>query len=60
MVNFTNNVKLLAEDVYNMISNLGYKPHIYETMQVSENMKYTVRLSKQTRKFVKEISLQKS
>ena len=59
MVNFTNNIKLLAEDVSNMISDLGFSSHFYETMQASGNLKYTVRLSKQTQSFIKMISLQK-
>lgn len=59
MVNFTNNTKVLAESVIEMISSLGYKPHLYKSMQNSGNPKYTVRLSKNVEKFISEINLAK-
>ncbi|MFT5037046.1 MAG: DNA-binding transcriptional regulator WhiA [Candidatus Azotimanducaceae bacterium] len=59
MVNFTNNIKALAEDVLNTITELGYSPHMYQTMQKSGNIKYTVRLSKEVDRFISEIELSK-
>lgn len=59
MVNFTNITKSLATDVLEMIEFLGYKPHLYTTLQKSGNYKYTVRLSRQTKFFIEEIGLQK-
>lgn len=60
MINFTNVIKQLSNDVYFMIQELGYQPHIYTSMQKSGNNKYTVRLSKHVDDFVKEIDISKS
>lgn len=59
MVNFTNNIKMLADDVKDMIEKLGYQPKIYQTKQRSGNPKYTVRLSRGVDDFVVELALQK-
>ncbi len=55
MVMFTNTVKDLATDVYQMIKWLGYDPNIYHFQPKSKyNSKYTyhVRLSKNVRDFL--------
>lgn len=59
MVNFTNNTLGLAEDVFEIIENLGYKPKLYKVIQKSIHPKYTIRLSREVEKFLKEINLQK-
>jgi hypothetical protein len=60
MVNFTNNIEALAQNVESMIQKLGYQPHTYKTMQRTGNYKYTVRLSRNVRAFISEIGLFKS
>jgi len=60
MINFTNIILPLAEDTKSMIEELGYKPHLYNTMQKTGNIKYTVRLSVNVDKFIAEIKLSKT
>lgn len=60
MVNFTNGCKPLADDVFESIKNLGYEPKLQITELNRPNPKYTVRLSRQTEKFIKELHLQKT
>jgi hypothetical protein len=59
MVNFTNLIKPLIEDVNAMIISLGYSPHIYQSTQRNGNVKYVVRLSKLVDEFTNEIALTK-
>lgn len=59
MVNFATNIKLLADDVVNMINEIGFKPTISSTQQPSGKPKYTVRVSKNSKEFLKEIKLNK-
>lgn len=60
MVNFNNMTEELVEDVFNMIAQLGYSPHKYQTVQKNETVKYSVRLSKEVNLFIDEICLYKS
>jgi DNA-binding transcriptional regulator WhiA len=60
MVNFTNNTVALAQDVLELMESLGYKPKFYKAAQKSIYPKYTVRLSRDVDKFLREINLQKS
>jgi hypothetical protein len=60
MANFTNNIQELCTQVKKMCETLGYRPHMYEAAQRSGNPKYTVRLSREVKKFIREIELQKS
>lgn len=60
MINFTNVISHLAVDVKNMLEQIGYEPHMYQSMQKSGNFKYTVRLSKDVKKFMDEMSLSKT
>lgn len=60
MVNFTNNTFALAQDVLEVMESLGYGPKMYKAAQKSIHPKYTVRLSRDVEKFLKEINLQKS
>jgi LAGLIDADG-like domain len=59
MVNFTNNTMTLAQDVRELMESLGYKPKLYKATQKSTHPKYTVRLSRDVDKFLKEINLYK-
>lgn len=59
MVNFTNNILPLANDVKYMMEELGYAPKLYKAAQKSIYPKYTVRLSKQVADFIAEINLYK-
>ena len=60
MVNFTNLTKPLIDDVYNMMTSLGYEPHVYDSKQKNGNIKYVVRLSKNVTEFIQEIKLIKA
>jgi hypothetical protein len=59
MVNFTNAGSRLANDVFSMMKNLGYHPHIQKIYQKKIYLKYTVRLSKNVDSFINEIGLWK-
>jgi hypothetical protein len=60
MVNFTNLVKPLVDDVYVMISKLGFIPHLYESTQPNGNVKYVVRVSKNVADFISFLQLTKT
>lgn len=60
MVNFTNCVLPLIEDVYSIISKIGYQPRISKTKPSnSKNIKYVVRIAKDSKKFIEMIDLHK-
>lgn len=59
MVNFTSAGKRLANDVFLMINELGYYPHLQKIYQNKMYMRYTVRLSKGVMRFITEIDLWK-
>ncbi len=59
MVNFTNVIQPLAEDVLYMMQKLGFNPKISKTMQKSGNFKYTIRLARDVEKFITCINVQK-
>jgi uncharacterized protein with PhoU and TrkA domain len=56
---FTNIISDLAVNVASMMEQLGYKPHLYQTMQKSGNIKYTVRLSRNVEGFIQELNISK-
>ena len=60
MVNFTNIILPLVEDVVVMIQTLGFNPRFSKTMQKSGKLKYTVRLARNTGAFLKRIALEKA
>lgn len=60
MVNFTNLIKPLINDVYQMMSNLGFKPKIQSSLQKNGNVKYVVRLAKDVNHFIDKIELTKT
>ncbi len=59
MINFTNNIIYLAQDVKTMFVRLGYEARMYKTNQKSGRAKYTVRLAKNVDHFLQETRLQK-
>jgi hypothetical protein len=60
MVNFTNLIKPLIDDVFNMITTIGFYPKIQSTLQKNGNTKYVVRLSKDVTQFINLIKLSKT
>ncbi len=60
MVNFTNQIESLANDVQDMITELKYCSHLYVTTQRNGKQKFVVRLSKNTQNFINCIRLYKS
>jgi hypothetical protein len=60
MVNFTNLIKPLIDDVYHMIEVLQFKPKIYQSKQKNGNIKYVVRASSDVQRFITEINLSKT
>ncbi len=59
MINFVNACEQLAEDVYRMIQSLGYTPNIQRLFQSNQKIKHTIRLSRETKRFINEIQLWK-
>lgn len=59
MINFTNNISGLTENVKTMMESLGYRPRIYTAKQKSGILKHTVRLSRGVEDFISEIGLHK-
>jgi DNA-binding transcriptional regulator WhiA len=59
MVNFTSAGKRLADDVLLMMNKLEYHPHVQKIYQNKIYVRYTVRLSKDVKGFIKEINLWK-
>lgn len=59
MVNFCTNIPDLAKNAKEMMEILGYRPRLYKTAQKSGHLKYSVRLSREVNKFLKEMRLQK-
>jgi len=59
MVNFVTYIPTLADDVMNMIKLLNFKPNI-QILKLSNNTKHTIRISKNTEKFIQVIGIDKS
>ena len=60
MVNFTNLIKPLIDNVYQMIEVLQFRPKLYQSTQKNGNIKYVVRVSKDVQRFITEIELTKT
>jgi len=58
-VNFTTIIPSLLKDTQKMIEVLGYKPNIQKSKQKNNKIKYVIRISKNTKAFIKEIKLWK-
>ena len=59
MINFCNNVRPLANDVYHMMQALGYSPTITET-PARQRTKYTVRLARNVEELIEDLNLHKT
>ena len=57
MINFVTAIPQLAKDVQNMITNLGYKCHLYK---IKNKTKYTIRISSNINNFINITSLYKT
>ena len=55
MVNFVNISPSLASDVFESVEKLGYSPNIQRLKQPNGKIKHTIRISKDTEKFIKDI-----
>lgn len=60
MVNFTNNIGVLANNVRAMMESLGFKPNCSKRLNDCKNMKYTVRVSRDAERFIRELNLYKA
>lgn len=59
MVNFVTTMPALATSALALITNLGFKAHLYKIPQDSK-VKYTIRILKDANKFIKCLNLSKS
>ena len=59
MVNFVTVIPNLAKDVVSLIKKLGFKANIYK-IKTKTKTRYNIRISKNAKKFIKTIKLQKS
>lgn len=59
MVNFNNITKELVDDVFTIMTTLGYTPKKYQTIQKNGNLKHVVRLSTDVKKFITDVRLYK-
>ena len=59
MVSFVNTGHRLAMDVSIIMENLGHAPNIQKIFQENGKIRYTVRISKNTESFIKDIGLWK-
>lgn len=60
MVNFCNNIKPLAENVYSILKNIGFMPTITSTPGKRGGTKYTVRVARESQRLIAEIGLFKA
>lgn len=59
MVNFTSNIEMLSFDVRKMIENLGFEPNFSKVLN-GKNFKYTVRISRDAKRFIRALRLYKA
>ena len=62
MINFTTNILSLSLDFTNMVTSLGFKPHMYKVVRKNSNQQsfYHVRLSKNVSEFLELVKPDKS
>ena len=58
MVNFVTEIPILAKDVVKMIQAIGYKPNL-QKIKSKNQTKFTIRLSRDSKKFINDINLWK-
>lgn len=56
--NFVTCIPTLTSDIVEMIKKIGFKPNVQTTVELKNN-KYTIRINKNTAKFIKRIKLKK-
>lgn len=59
MANFVCTIPVLAHDALALIQGLGYKPNMQKLTERSGKTKHTIRVSKNTEKFIQEVGLWK-
>ncbi|MDP3800364.1 MAG: LAGLIDADG family homing endonuclease [bacterium] len=59
MINFVNTSPILVDDIYKLTKKLGYSPNIQKLKQSNGKIKHTIRISKDSQKFIKEINFWK-
>ena len=59
MANFVSTIPSLAMQVYESIKFLGYRPNLQTVVPKIGKEKYTIRLSRNAEKFIKEINMEK-
>lgn len=59
MVNFTNNIEILALTVRGMMEDIGFEPNFSKILN-GKNFKYTVRLSRDAKRFLRVLRLYKA
>ena len=60
MVNFTSNIEALWLDARKMIEELGFKPNVLKILNDHGNFKYTVRVSRDAKRFIRVLRLYKA
>jgi DNA-binding transcriptional regulator WhiA len=60
MVNFTSNIEVLWLDVRKMVEDLGFKPNVLKILNDYGNFKYTVRVSRDAKRFIRTLKLCKA
>jgi DNA-binding transcriptional regulator WhiA len=60
MINFTNSCERLAMDVKEMMASLDYHPNLQKLHYANGRIKYTIRVSRNARQFVRTVSFWKS
>lgn len=60
MANFVTLIPTVAKDVFAMIEKIGFQPNIQKLKTVNGKIKYTIRISKNTEKFIKKLGLNKN
>lgn len=60
MVNFTNHVKELADDVYSMLELIGFRPTMSKTSAKKGGYKYCVRIARKAKELTETLELSKS
>lgn len=58
IVNFTSIIPGLAQDTLKMISASGFKPHMYKIKE-PKSEKYVIRVSKEAKRFITELEIDK-
>jgi len=60
MANFVTIIPILANDVLELLSKLGFKPNMQKLKTANGKTKHTIRISKNTEEFIKMIGINKN